>query len=44
MENVRIDVVPMRAHTIETETIAVTVVAVVIIERGRVCLMLRFTS
>lgn len=34
MEKVSIEVVPMRAHTIETETIAHTVVAVVMMERG----------
>ena len=44
MENVRIDVVPISAHTMDTEIIAHTVVAVVMMERGSVWLMERFTS
>ena len=44
MENVSIEVTPKSAHTIETEIIAQTVVAVVMMERGIVWLMERLTS
>ena len=44
MEKLSIEVTPMSAHTTDTETIAATVVAVVMMERGSVWFMDRFTS